>query len=183
MSTPTPVTPTPEPAKKRGAKFWLLIVAGVIALLFFGYAVGQQETPAARTTVASEPGTTYEPEPDVGTEGGDASEEPSSGYTPAKSDWILKIKVTDKQCFGDAGCNVTLQVVPKIKPERRASLPDSGELSITYKLMGDESGPVIGTTTIDLSEKRSEGDEEDISPRSAGTKITATIKEIEYSEW
>ena len=51
-------------------------------------------------------------------------------------DFIVTLKVTDKQCFGDIGCNVTVE--PNL---------ENRTYSITLTISGDETGPVI--TTVD----------------------------------
>ena len=60
-------------------------------------------------------------------------------------DFIAKLKVTDKQCFGDVGCNVT--VMPSLDYVHTIDTLENRSYSVTITISGDESGPVI--TTID----------------------------------
>jgi hypothetical protein len=53
--------------------------------------------------------------------------------------------VTDKQCFGDVGCNVTVE--PNLEYVHTLDTLENRTFSITLTISGDETGPVI--TTID----------------------------------
>jgi hypothetical protein len=97
---------------------------------------------------------------------------------------VLKIKTTDKQCFGSAGCNVSVRVTPQYQGSGGVdSLPDEGTIDITYRLIGDESGAITGTSTVELSDKTVTGEEESLSTRSSGTKVKATVTDVAYHEW
>jgi len=60
------------------------------------------------------------------------------------SDIQLTFKVKSKQCFGSAGCNLT--VTPHIT--LRNSLNAYETYEITFNVYGDESGPVVNTVTV-----------------------------------
>jgi hypothetical protein len=60
------------------------------------------------------------------------------------SDIQLTFKVKSKQCFGSAGCNLT--VTPHIA--LRSSLNAYETYEITFNVYGDENGPVVNTVTI-----------------------------------
>ncbi|WP_329598764.1 hypothetical protein OIE43_29970 [Streptomyces pseudovenezuelae] len=69
-------------------------------------------------------------------------------YVGADADsFSIDLRVTARQCFGSAGCNVT------VEPEL-TYLGSSGDLDpdavyeITYEIHGDESGPVIQTAEL-----------------------------------
>lgn len=70
-------------------------------------------------------------------------------------DFVPTLRVTDKQCFGSAGCNVTVEADLEYVHDL-ATLEDR-TYSITLSITGDESGPVI--TTIDGT-----GDSYDLTP-------------------
>ncbi len=80
------------------------------------------------------------------TEPAETEPEPASVYVPKKADWKFALKTTSKQCFGSAGCNVEVRVIPTYVGTQ--DLPDYGTTEITYRITGDESGPVIGTITV-----------------------------------
>jgi hypothetical protein len=50
-------------------------------------------------------------------------------------------------------------------------------------LIGDESGAITGTSTVELSDKTVTGEEESLSTRSSGTKVKATVTDVAYHEW
>jgi cytoskeletal protein RodZ len=184
--TPPSYAPQPQPPKKkRTGLIILLVVVGLIGLLLFGSCVAilaslgepsgtavKEAVPEASAAASEEP---TAPEP---------SEEPTT-YTPKKSDWVLKIKTRDKQCFGSIGCNVEVRVTPYYAGpgSAEANLPDEGTVDITYRLTGDESGPITGTLVVDCADQTAESNDEFLSTRSSGTKIKATVTDIEYNEY
>ncbi|TNC22123.1 hypothetical protein [Amycolatopsis alkalitolerans] len=71
----------------------------------------------------------------------------TSTYSPPpirKDDFTVELKVTSKQCFGTAGCNVVVEPMLNYKygADRMTSY---GTCDVTYSISGDESGEVIGT--------------------------------------
>jgi hypothetical protein len=60
-------------------------------------------------------------------------------------DFLVTLRVTDKQCFGDVGCNVTVE--PRLEYVHTIETLENRSYSVTLTISGDESGPVI--TTID----------------------------------
>ena len=185
-SGPAPYAPQP-PKKKRTGLIILLVIVGLVGLLLFGSCV------AVLASSLGEPsGTTVkEAEPEASAAASDEpaekpTEEPSATtYTPKKTDWVLKIKTTDKQCFGSAGCNVSVRVTPLYAGPGSAEtdLPDEGIVEITYKLTGDESGPITGTLVVDCADQTAESSDESLSTRRSSTKVKATVTDIEYNEY
>lgn len=105
---------------------------------------------------------------------------PAPEETVSKDDFQIKLKVTEQQCFGSAGCNVTVK--PKLSGDFD-SLPAEGTVDITYKVSGDESGPVIETISLDLSTQRYRGSEIWLSTTSSAVVPEAKITDVEYSEF
>ncbi|MBP8882771.1 MAG: hypothetical protein KBG77_16925 [Dermatophilaceae bacterium] len=106
------------------------------------------------------------------------AEVPSSDYSPSTTDFQVKLKVTDQQCFGSAGCNVTVEPrISKVEP----SVPDEGTIDLTFKVSGDESGPVIETSTLDLADGTYSSSEMWLSTSSSGVTPKAKVTEIEYT--
>ena len=105
---------------------------------------------------------------------------PTPAPTVTKDNFRVRLKITEQQCFGTAGCMVT------VKPKLAAnfdSLPAEGTVDITYKVSGDESGPVIETTTLDLSTTRYDASEILMSTTSSSVVPTAKVTDVEYSEF
>lgn len=79
-----------------------------------------------------------------------SSDAEPADYKPKKSDVELKLKTKDKQCFGSAGCNVTVE--PRVTLD--TGIPDNGTLTIYYTIKGAEDGALKGNIEVDLSDKR-----------------------------
>jgi hypothetical protein len=104
---------------------------------------------------------------------------PSAATSAAKAkglvpgDVTISLKVRSKQCFGDAGCNVT--VVPVVGLTK-----DPGEdqvYEITFKVYGDESGPV--TETITMTGDKASSTEIFLGTANSGVKIYAKVTDVE----
>jgi hypothetical protein len=103
-----------------------------------------------------------------------------SSYSPKRSDFALKVKIRDKECFGSAGCLVEIRIEPSYVGTD--DLPESGTIELTYKVTGDEDGPVIGTIELELPDGDYYREEKSIQTRSSGTKITAKVTEVSYNQ-
>lgn len=66
--------------------------------------------------------------------------------TPDASDFLFAVKTTRRQCFGSAGCNMTVEPVLTWVGEK--DIDPGKTYQITYEIHGDESGPVIETLTL-----------------------------------
>ncbi|MDH6551675.1 hypothetical protein [Streptomyces sp. SAI-041] len=106
--------------------------------------------------------------------------DPEPTYLEVDADsFSIELRTTARQCFGSAGCNVT------VEPEL-TFLGSSGDLDpdavyeITYEIHGDESGPVIQTTELtnqtNLSYRPSL-----VSTASASTELSVEITNIQQS--
>jgi len=96
---------------------------------------------------------------------------------PTKRDIDLKVKVTERQCFGSAGCNVTVQVTPLWKGVDTPKF--DGDYDVTYRITGDESGPIIGTFTMYANGKYDVPYEEMVSTSSVNTPVDAQVTTVE----
>lgn len=181
--------PAGKPPKKKRFGFLALGLSGLAGLLLGGAAFGAGDdttvtaAPAPTVTVkatatvtepaaASEPTEVPAPEPEPTTE------EPAA-YKASVKDWKVAIKVTDKQCFGSAGCNVTY----KIDPEYVGSqpLPDEGKIEVTYDISGAED-EIIGSFTVEGGQASFDGEE--IAQTSSSSKsLKAKITDASYDEF
>lgn len=194
MSHPQPPPPLPpfQPpiqTKKKRSGLALLVTAAITAALAgsCGLAVGgsggdsmSAATPGPTVTItatetatasAAAP-TTSEPDP---TE--DATTEEPDSFKPKKADFEVRLRTKRKQCFGSAGCNVTVGINPRYVGSQ--TLPDTGTIEVTYEISGDESGPVTNTFTVEGG-KASYTAEEDISTPSSSTKVKGKITDVSY---
>jgi hypothetical protein len=95
---------------------------------------------------------------------------------PTVEDFKLNLTVTSKQCFGSAGCNVQYRVAPVWQHSLPVTL--DGDYDLTYKVEGDESGPIIDTLTVYANGKYSVPWEGFASTSYGGQKLTAEIIRI-----
>jgi hypothetical protein len=116
------------------------------------------------------------------------AEATTAAYSPTTGDFVVSLKTTAKQCFGSAGCNVTVE--PEIaKTGFRVTsggttpfeLPSEGTIDITYTIKGDESGPVIETVTLDLADGMYSAPETYLSTASTGVKPKVEVTDLEYT--
>jgi hypothetical protein len=85
----------------------------------------------------------------------------------------LTPKVVKKQCFGSAGCNVSIKIeVGYDGPP----LSEDDTWEVTYEVTGDESGPII--QSFELVGERYDQDEISMSTKSSKTKISAEVTDV-----
>lgn len=173
-ATPPPMpsySPTPPVKKSRTNLIIAASAAAVIAavigtgMIVMHSSYGSKPTAAAKPTGgATEAAATETPTPT-----------PSYDEVTADS-FTIELRTTKRQCFGTAGCNVT------VEPDL-TYLGDSGGIDpdavyeITYEIHGDESGPVI--ETAELSDRTSLNYTPSmISTASAGTNVSVEITDI-----
>ncbi|WP_436698942.1 hypothetical protein [Nocardioides sp. BYT-33-1] len=188
MTDPSPLGPKPtEPPKvvpatgpSRRSRPLLLVNLGLVAIIAsiaLGFAIGRSTAPDAdsssetRSTKASDDVSDYWAAKEADSEPEEA-EEPTLDLGP--DDFQLKVKIVEKQCFGSAGCNIQYKVEP-IYAGELAEIEDA-LFDITFRVTGDESGPQLGTLTLD-------GGSYDVETRSAstsgsGVKLKASVTEV-----
>lgn len=96
---------------------------------------------------------------------------------PTASDFAIKLKIKEQQCFGSAGCNVTVE--PKLSIV--GDIPGEGTAEITFKVSGDESGALIETIEADLASGTYDSSEILMGTSSSGIVPKAKITDVEYT--
>jgi hypothetical protein len=86
------------------------------------------------------------------------------------------LKVTERQCFGSAGCLITVEL--RLSVDNGSSLPRDGTWDITYAISGDESGQIIGTFQL-FGNGKYEVNEELISTASENIQPRIRIISVE----
>lgn len=118
---------------KRRPQPWILGGLAVLALLCGGFlAIG-----ALSDNDGTEP---------VGTPAQTATTAAAKG--PAPADFTITAKITEKTCYGDAGCAVTW--VPELTYTGPA-IADGQTWLVRYAVSGVESGNKAGTVVVDSS--------------------------------
>ena len=87
---------------------------------------------------------------------------------------MLKVKVTEKQCFGSAGCNITYRIEPSYGG---LPLSESDEWLITYTVSGGTDGPQINSFTLRGTQIEYDADEF-IQVKSTKTVLTAAVTAV-----
>lgn len=169
-------------ARRRVNLTWVIpAVAAAVAVVFgagwvSGYAYSPEPaSPATTATTTVEEHLLGQP-PAAGGETGPepTTEAPTVGPTPQVKDITLTVKVTDKQCFGLAGCNVDIKLdLGYVGP----SLSPDDTFEVTYQVTGDESGPIIGT--LELTGDQYTVPEHSLSTRSSRTKILVKVTGVD----
>lgn len=183
MSTPTPppapdfppLPPDPSTPAKRSRTNAVIIgsaAAVIAAVVTTGIVVVQtrddDSKPAATSTESSAPAddtaiTADEPDP-----------EPTYDELTEDS-FTIDLRTTRRQCFGSAGCNVTVE--PDLTYVGLGDIDPDAVYEITYKIRGDESGPVIATA--ELSDETSLNYRPSlITTASSGTKVSVEITDV-----
>lgn len=164
--------PTPPPRRsllRRLGRLGLFATAGFVGLVVLVTVIavvaesGGGEQPQPGSTVSRMPASPAPVEEQTTT----ANDPPRPG------DFRLGVKVLKKECFGEAGCNITYRIAPAY----RGPAIDAGtSYSVTYEIRGGES-PQINTFTI-TGDQYEVDSEEFISTISAGAKLTARVTEV-----
>jgi hypothetical protein len=141
---PTLAAEPPAPAKKSRTNLVIIGAAAAViaAVVATGIVVvqsnGSDDKPAAATTMSA---------PAVDTASA-PTETPEPTYADlTDSSFTIELRTTKRQCFGSAGCNVTVE--PKLTYLGDSeSIDPTATYEITYEIHGDESGPVIETAEL-----------------------------------
>lgn len=166
--------PPPAPEKKRSAVPWLigaLVVAVVAVAVLASMLLKRNDPPTASPGPAGLIAPTSAAPADVpATDGPDPIAERFKA-----SDLSLTVKITEKACFGSAGCNVDYSIrVAKANP--LATLPEQCE--VTYEVRGLED-PQVGTLTLANDGKYTQDDSQSGQTPRSSTKLTAKITDLE----
>ncbi|MFD5590711.1 hypothetical protein [Streptomyces griseorubiginosus] len=176
---PWPAHVPPLPPKKRRINAVIIgsAAAVIAAIVTTGIVVvgttngstdddGKPSTTAAASSVTDDDPVAPFAEPD-----------PEPTYPQVDSDsFSIDLRTTQRQCFGSAGCNVSVE--PELTYLGSSSdLDPDAVYEITYEIHGDESGPVIQTTELtnqtSLSYRPSL-----ISTASASTELSVEITDV-----
>ncbi|OSZ61308.1 hypothetical protein OQI_06275 [Streptomyces pharetrae CZA14] len=170
-----PPTPPEPPAPPRNWTNAIIIgsaAAVIVAVVATGIVVVQSrdgDTKPAATTKSSAP--TDDPVTVAAEE-----PEPEPTYPAVDEDsFEMTLRTTERQCFGSAGCSVTVE--PNLTYLGFEDLDPDAVYEITYEIRGDESGPVI--ETAELSDQTTLNyTPTSLSTASSGTKITVEITDV-----
>lgn len=169
--------PGPPPAKKKRSPLMWILLAGAAVFVLIVAAVGVTVAVMSGQDTGSRSSQLSQPEPlldegEIGVQ--ETTAAPAPGPSPAVADFKLTPKVTDKQCFGSAGCSLELQV----EVEYNGPVLDQDDTwLVTYEVSGDESGPIIGS--LELSGTTFEASTESLSTKNSKTKVAIKVTDVD----
>jgi hypothetical protein len=178
----TPLPPRPDSAVKKRSVTLAVAGAGIAIALVAGIGIGYAAAPKTSTNEDSASPATASPASSSSTPSPPAQETSSPSPSPAgnltKSDIELSLKTTQRQCFGSAGCNVTVEVRASVDQLVLDALPADGTWDVTYQISGDESGPIIGTFSL-YGNGKYDVNEEFLSTPSENTPVRVKALDVE----
>ncbi len=139
-----------------------LLLAALLLAGCTGPAVVAQ-VPATSTSAAPAPAAT------------EADDDSTEAVTVEKDDFLIELKVTEKQCFGSAGCLVTTKAsVTYIGVYETDELPSL--IDITYKIKG-ATEPY--TATIEMEDGKYSPDVANVETKRKSDKLEAVVTSVE----
>ncbi|MFF9021100.1 hypothetical protein [Streptomyces eurythermus] len=169
-TTPTPPPGFPPPAPKKSRTNLVIIgsaAAVITAVVTTGIVVVHSSNNGSTPAVAVK---SSAPAKDVATT--TEALEPTHAEVTA-GNFTISLRTTKRQCFGSAGCNMTVEPKLTFLGDSTSIDPDA-VYEITYEIHGDESGPVI--ETAELSDQTSLNYRPSmISTASAAKKVSVEI--------
>ncbi|MER6075856.1 hypothetical protein ABT187_45335 [Streptomyces sp. NPDC001817] len=169
---PIPSEP-PTPAKKSRTNLVIIgaAVAVVAAVVATGVVVVQSRDDCNKPASVAKSCA-----PTVASAATEASTPTPTHDEVTADSFTIKLKTTSRQCFGSAGCNLTVE--PNLTYQGDSgSIDPNAVYEITYEIHGDESGPVIATA--ELSDRTSLNyTPSSISTASASTTVSVKITDV-----
>ncbi|MGW2417991.1 hypothetical protein ACWC0C_01810 [Streptomyces sp. NPDC001709] len=161
-----PYSPTPPVKKSRTNLIIAASAAAVIAAVIGTGMIVMHSSYGSKPAAAAKP-----------TGGATDTPTPTPSYDEVTADsFTIELRTTKRQCFGTAGCNVTVEPDLTYLGDSEGIDPNA-VYEITYEIHGDESGPVI--ETAELSDRTSLNYTPSvISTASAGTKVSVEITDV-----
>lgn len=153
MSNTTPPPSPGVPPAKKGLSNGVVIgaaAARIAAVGATGFFVVQPGGDGGKRAAAVTNGAFAE---EVRAAAAEEAEGPEPSYTEPDADsFTMKLRTTSRQCFGSAGCDLTVE--PDVTHEGIADALDPDAVyEVTYVIRGDASGPAI--ETAELSDRTS----------------------------
>lgn len=138
------VPPNPPRKSRRGLVIGLSILVALFACVVGTVVIAASNAPTNRTP-------TFVGAADPGTFASDPAPAVTAAGVLTKADVQLKLKITKKDCFGSAGCNVQYKIIAAISDTGRTVLARSDGWSLTYEVSGFDDGTQIGTLDLDTA--------------------------------
>lgn len=173
-SSPPPPPPPPGLAPKKSHTN-LIILGAAAAVIAVVVATGIVVVQSSNDD--SKPAATHKASASTADPASETTEEAAPTYVDLDADsFAIDLKTKSRQCFGSAGCNVTVEPDLTLMVDSSSVDPEA-TYEITYEIKGDESGPVI--ETAELSDQTSLNYTQSlIQTASSATKVTVKITDV-----
>lgn len=169
--------PIPPPKHNTG-KVLAMVFSGIFGLIVVGScmaAVSSSDDDKPKAAVSTSHAVSAPQEEEEEGEGEETT--PETVYaTLGADDFTIELRTTSKQCFGSAGCNVTVEPELTYTGLTEDIDPDA-TYEITYEIRGDDSGPVTDTLELTGGEDYT-ASTRFLSTASSGTKVTVKITDV-----
>jgi hypothetical protein len=165
-----------QPPKPKRSP-WLYVglgVAGVLALCMGVGVIGSLSDPESGATTGGRTAATATAKAAANDK---PATKPQSNSTPEPAQFRLTAKVTKKDCFGSAGCNITFR--PDVTYTGPALDPDD-TWTVVYEIRGVEDEPEV--SHLEMTGTQFEADDEDVSTTSSHSKITLKVTSVEAAD-
>jgi hypothetical protein len=107
------------------------------------------------------------------------TEPPEPTYERLTADDLeVTLRTTESSCYGSAGGLVTVRLRVGIDGGVASTLDPDVTWDVTYKITGDENGPIIGTFSI-YPDGQYDVNEEFIATPTCATKPSITVQRVE----
>lgn len=174
-----PMPSTPPKTTNLRRSFLVGAAAGVLtsSLVAGGVFLATRDSEPRMASADSTPTTTAS---GVAQEAVEEETEPIEAYNevPVTGDFKILLKTTSKQCFGSAGCNVTVD--PELTYAGLLPPHPDKTYSITFEVKGGEDGAVIQTMELTSQDSVSYRPVS-LSTTTSGAKLTAEVTDVEIS--
>lgn len=135
------------------------------------------DTPKTKAPALAVPDTGVWPTPNVPTK---TLPPPAAKSTLTKDDVELSVKITDKQCFGSAGCNVQWEIKAAVDGGKNTTKVAPGDTcAVTYRMRGLEDTKVGTITVNDDGTYTNEDWSAFGQTKRSSAKVTAEVTEVE----
>ena len=177
-----PAYPQPVvPPKKKRLGLILGLIGGLLILACCGVGITALNSDSGKKGIAD--GASIAAPATTRASTAPATTSATKYVTPTVKDFTLKVRVTNKECFGSAGCNLKYRVYGLTYNGDTAQLDPSKSYELTYEVRGIEGGASVHSIET-IGGQYTEPDEEfgSVSPSQGKKKAPLTVVVTEINE-
>jgi hypothetical protein len=99
----------------------------------------------------------------------------AADYQPVPGDFVLKVTVLTKDCFGSAGCDLTYRVTPTYQGQL---FDPSQQVTVTYSITGGDDGAQIGSFSMTGDGQAVLPSEDVVTTASSSSRLVAAVVDV-----